>query len=67
MRTRAGTKTLRENTSHNILVDLNGKNQGELLSDSAAAPAGVASFGLDSGRDELWRRPFGAGFAASLR
>ena len=67
MCTRAGTKTLRENTPHNILVDLNGKNQGELLSDSAAAPAGIASFGLDNGRDELWRWPFWAGFTASLR
>ena len=42
-----------ENAPHSTLVDLNTKHYRELLSDSAAAPGRISSFGLDDGRDQL--------------
>ena len=57
MRTRVRAKMLLENAPHNILVDVNAEDQEKLLSDSAAAPARITSFGLDNGRDQLRRCP----------
>jgi len=52
-------KMLLEKVPHYVLVDLNGKYQGKLLRDSAAAPAWILSPGFNNGRHLFRRRQEG--------
>ena len=50
----------REYTSHNILIDLDTEQEGDLLSDTPAAEARVSPFHFDDRCDQFWARPFRA-------
>src|SRR4030095_13701606 len=43
-----------ENPSNNVLIDLDVKSQGNLLSDPWTAPAGIALLCLDNGFNEFF-------------
>src|SRR5687767_10283410 len=64
----AGRPTVfRENTSHTILVDLDTKQESDLLSNAAAAEARVPTFHLNDRSDQLWVRTLRAGLPSALR
>ena len=58
---------LLKNAPHNILIDLNAESQGQLLSNSATAPAWVELFDFNDCLDEFRRRSLGPRLSASLR
>jgi hypothetical protein len=64
----AGRPTVfRQYTSHNILVDLDTKQESNLLSDAPAAEARVPTFHLNDRSDQLWARTFRAWLPPALR
>jgi hypothetical protein len=54
-------------TSHNILVDLDTKQESNLLSDAPVAEARVPTFHINDRSDQLWVRTFRAGLPPGLR
>ncbi len=53
MRAGVGTKVLCQHAPYHVLINLKVEHPTKLLCDSAAAPARIASLGLDYGRDEF--------------
>ena len=56
-----------ENSANYVFVDLDVEHQGDLLSDSRAAPIGITSLHFDDRMNELCARSFRAGLPAALR
>src|SRR6202521_3899946 len=62
----ARSVVLREHASYDILVDVGAEGMRYLLGDAYTAEFRVAALQFNDGRDEFCRRPFGAGFAATV-
>src|SRR5256886_8468537 len=56
-----------ENPANHVFVDLDLKRQGNLLSDSRTAPAGITLLHFDYRTDEFCARTFRAGLTAEIR
>lgn len=56
-----------KNTPHNILIDLNAESQGQLLGNSATAPARIELFDFNECLDEFRRRSLRPRLSASFR
>lgn len=57
---------LREDTSHDILIDIDVKGPCDLLGNPGGAEPGISAFYLQNELDELKGRSLGARFSSSL-
>ncbi len=58
---------LGEDAFHNVLVDIDTKGPGDLLSDSGAAKPGIPAFHLQNELDEIRGGPFGSRLSSFSR
>jgi hypothetical protein len=56
-----------ENPANHVFVDLDVERQGDLLSDSRTAPAGITLLHFDDRTDEFCTRSFRAGLPTAIR
>jgi hypothetical protein len=52
---------------NHVFVDLDVERQGDLLSDSRTAPAGITLLHFDDGMNEFYARSFRAGLSSAIR
>src|SRR5215472_1783691 len=56
-----------QDAPNDVFIDRDAERQSNLLSDSRAAPGGIALFGGDDRVNEFLRRTLGTGFAPTFR
>ncbi len=58
---------LRQHAPHNILINLDVEDWGDLVGDALVTEVRISAFHLEDCRNQFWRRPSGARLAASFR
>lgn len=56
-----------EDAPDDVLFDLDAQDQRRLMGDTLMPEARIASFNLEDGGNQLWRKTFGPRLAAALR